>query len=158
MTVKNFFKKRGGGIPAIVLVAGVALLYWVYPPIQKGKAEDLTSSEPVLTSMAFKESHASPTKLDSVDRMLDGLRSRLEKTPEDMDGWVLLAKSYHHLQRWSDATAALEKAKSLGYSGQVPELTTPKPQSFKAGEHPPLRNQIDNPDVLMPYIEQAINR
>lgn len=57
------------------------------------------------------------TKVASIDALVDGLRRRLEAEPNDVKGWVLLAKSYHHLQRWEDASDAFAKAKALGYEG-----------------------------------------
>lgn len=55
--------------------------------------------------------------LAPVDVMLVGLKQRLEKQPDDVDGWVLLSKSYYHLNRWQDAQAAFDKARALGYTG-----------------------------------------
>jgi cytochrome c-type biogenesis protein CcmH/NrfG len=62
-------------------------------------------------------------KAGSIDTLTERLRARLEKEPNDVNGWVLLARSYHFLQRWDEAKAAFAKAKSLGYQGdedQVP--------------------------------------
>lgn len=58
-------------------------------------------------------------KAESVDLLLDGLLRRLEAQPEDVEGWVLLAKSYQYLGRLDEAKQALEKAEKLGYSGFV---------------------------------------
>jgi predicted Zn-dependent protease len=75
-------------------------------------------------------------KAGSIDTLTEGLRARLEKEPNDVNGWVLLARSYHFLQRWDEAKTAFAKAKSLGYKGeedQVPvnaaatENSTPDP-------------------------------
>ncbi|MFK8051290.1 MAG: tetratricopeptide repeat protein [Halioglobus sp.] len=64
----------------------------------------------------------SADKVDSVDVLLDGLIQRLEREPEDVDGWVLLGKSYHHLGRWDESAAAFDMAKTLGYTGAPPPL------------------------------------
>lgn len=60
----------------------------------------------------------SSTQVAPVDVMLVGLRQRLEKQPNNADGWVLLSKSYYHLKRWQEAEEAFEKAKALGYVGR----------------------------------------
>jgi len=70
-------------------------------------------SDPVVSS-----SDASSTQVAPVNVMLVGLKQRLEKQPNDIDGWVLLSKSYYHLKRWQEAEAAFEKAKALGYVGR----------------------------------------
>jgi hypothetical protein len=54
--------------------------------------------------------------LGSVASMLDGLAARLEKEPDDADGWILLARSYQHIGQRDDAIAAYEKAQALGKS------------------------------------------
>lgn len=63
-----------------------------------------------------------PTKVASVDSLVDGLRQRLEAEPNDVKGWVLLSKSYHLLERWDDAKYAMDKAKALGYEGEAKPL------------------------------------
>lgn len=51
----------------------------------------------------------------SIASLVDGLRERLEQQPDDMQGWVLLAKSYAYLQRLDDAKEALTQAQTLGF-------------------------------------------
>lgn len=63
------------------------------------------------------DSQSSATGLDSVDVMLVGLRQRLETQPEDIDGWILLSKSYFHVNRQKQAKEAYDKAMALGYKG-----------------------------------------
>lgn len=63
------------------------------------------------TSMASKD------KVEPVDVLLIGLKKKLEKQPNDVDGWVLLSKSYYHLNRMTEAQQAFEQAVTLGYAG-----------------------------------------
>jgi predicted Zn-dependent protease len=76
---------------------------------------------------------ASETKqLASVADLLVGLEKRLEVNPNDVDGWVLLGRSYHHLQNWNKAKAAFDKAKQLGYAGEAPNIdAAAKPTTSK---------------------------
>ena len=53
-------------------------------------------------------------QLDSVDDMLAGLEARLEREPDDVKGWSLLAQSYAYVGRMSDADAAVDCAVALG--------------------------------------------
>jgi len=73
-------------------------------------------------------SQGSSAEVAAVDVMLVGLRQRLENQPDDVDGWVLLSKSYYHLRRWQEAEDAFEKAKALGYVGRWQPL--PRIDSF----------------------------
>lgn len=52
-----------------------------------------------------------------VAALVDGLAQRLESNPDDVKGWVLLAKSYAHLGQYESAHAAAARARALGYSG-----------------------------------------
>jgi cytochrome c-type biogenesis protein CcmH len=81
---------------------------------------------PSTTSTPGKQDSA--TDLESVDVLLVGLKQRLETQPDDIDGWVLLSKSYYHLNRWEEAETAFEKAKALGYRGSWQPL--PRIDSF----------------------------
>ena len=52
--------------------------------------------------------------LGSVASMVDGLADRLQREPDDAGGWLLLARSYEHLGRHTDASTAYGRAKALG--------------------------------------------
>jgi hypothetical protein len=54
--------------------------------------------------------------LASVDSLVEGLAERLRNDPNDGSGWLLLAKSYQHLNRTVDAASAYARAKELGMS------------------------------------------
>jgi len=50
--------------------------------------------------------------LDS-NAVVDSLAERLEDNPDDVDGWVLLGRSYQSMQKYDEAIAAFEKALEL---------------------------------------------
>jgi hypothetical protein len=52
----------------------------------------------------------------TVASLIDGLETRLQQEPDDGLGWLLLARSYEHVDQRVDAVAAYERAKSLGES------------------------------------------
>ena len=92
----------------------------------------------------------------SVAELVTGLEKRLQENPNDMQGWVLLGKSYHHLQNWTKATEAFEHAKQLGYQGSIPSLpsatgTTP------AKIHPLLRRKEETLELLRPLTNKSAN-
>jgi hypothetical protein len=52
----------------------------------------------------------------SISSLVDGLAEKLAKDPGDGKGWLLLAKSYKHLERQDDFAMAYQHARELGYS------------------------------------------
>ena len=50
---------------------------------------------------------------EQMEGMLARLAQRMESNPGDVEGWVMLARSYGAIGRWSDAAAAFAKAEAL---------------------------------------------
>ncbi|MCP4187546.1 MAG: hypothetical protein GY763_08085 [Gammaproteobacteria bacterium] len=70
-----------------------------------------------------------PTKrLESVNVLISRLKQRLETQKDDVNGWILLSKSYYHLNRLEEADQAFGKAIALGYAGNWKPL--PRIDSF----------------------------
>ena len=57
---------------------------------------------------------------DDINAMVARLAARMETNPDDMNGWVMLGRSYKMLGRYDDAVAAYGKAETL--IDQDPEL------------------------------------
>ena len=89
----------------------------------------------------------------SVAELIAGLEQKLEANPTDMKGWVLLGRSYHHLQNWQKAEEAFGKARALGYQGDMPEL--PKVKSKYNATHPLLRRKEENLQILQPLLKDG---
>lgn len=93
-----------------------------------------------LQSLAsFPKVSQSTTQLDSVEVLLSGLKQRLENEPDDADGWLLLSKSFDHLDRLGEAKIAFEKARALGYTGNwkpLPLIVTAGRQSYPSENSP----------------------
>jgi predicted Zn-dependent protease len=101
------------------------------------------------TSMTLAQS------VPSVAELVTGLEQRLQDNPNDMQGWVLLGKSYHHLQNWTKATEAFEQAKKLGYQGSIPTLPNATRTPVKA--HPLLRRREETLELLRPLTNKSAN-
>ena len=56
----------------------------------------------------------------SLEHMADVLAERLKDKPDDLRGWILLARSYETLNRYADALGAYRNARRL--SGDNPEV------------------------------------
>jgi cytochrome c-type biogenesis protein CcmH len=51
--------------------------------------------------------------LPDIDEVVESLEKRLEQTPDDVNGWLTLGRSYQTMKRFDDAIEAFEKAISL---------------------------------------------
>jgi hypothetical protein len=94
-------------------------------PVERDLMQEFKAT-PSVTATPGKQ--GSVTDLKPVDVLLVGLKQRLEAQSDDVDGWVLLSKSYYHLNRSEEAEAAFETAKALGYTGSWQPL--PRIDSF----------------------------
>ena len=59
--------------------------------------------------------------LPGTDEVVVSLAERLKDNPNDVEGWILLGRSYQSMQQYDDAIAAFEKALSLeqGRNGET---------------------------------------
>lgn len=71
-----------------------------------------TLGAPGLPSRPFAEG-AGPAAAPDVAGAVDRLRARLAAAPADLDGWLLLGRSYVLLQRYGEAVEALRRAAAL---------------------------------------------
>jgi len=96
-----------------VTVAGILLLplvgYVLYQQVGTPRALD-----PALTRaperVATQQGHEANTDLGT---LTERLRKRLEENPDDVQGWVLLGRSYKNLQNYPKAIEAFENAERL---------------------------------------------
>lgn len=91
-----------------VALAGAAL--FVVNSRQNGDAT-LTEAAPV-----------SEDKAASVSTLVGGLEARLDASPDDAKGWILLARSYDHLGEHDKAWNAYTRAHDLGMTDTSLEL------------------------------------
>jgi hypothetical protein len=121
-TKKMFLGKVNLNLLFVVLLIILSVVF--YPKISVYLSPEISSNnnmdEIIQSSSVSQTSTETTKKVASVEDLVEGLRTRLENSPDDMQGWVLLAKSYHHVQRWEDATDAFNRAKALGYEGEIP--------------------------------------
>ncbi len=97
-----------------ILLPALALGLYAYlgmPEATDTPAAKMAQSGPVSTR---EGNTGTQSKAGSVGSLLEGLEQRLEQEPNDGGGWLLLAKSYQHLDRIEDARVAYAKAVALG--------------------------------------------
>jgi cytochrome c-type biogenesis protein CcmH len=111
-------KTRSGQWAAIILIAGIPLL-------AAGLYDQLGSRQiiPLLAQMQANPPTPATSAAggqNSVDEMVNKLAERMRSQPDDLKGWVMLARSYVVLKRYDAAVDAYRNILRLG--GDSPEL------------------------------------
>jgi cytochrome c-type biogenesis protein CcmH/NrfG len=76
--------------------------------------------EKVVAKAQAKAKAPGKAKIGSVDNMVAGLAERLKNQPDDLQGWVMLGKSYKFIKQFDKAAEAFSKANIL--AGTDPEI------------------------------------
>lgn len=87
-----------------------ALTFGLYYKL--GSPQALNASTQQL-SMADVHKAAGVNSMPSVESMVEGLRQKLEKNPDNLKGWMMLGRSYMVLKRYDLAVDALTHAYSM---------------------------------------------
>ena len=66
-------------------------------------------------------------------QMLEQLEQRLQENPDDLEGWLILGRSYKTMQRYPEALAALESAYSLSPENPVVMVELAEASMFASG-------------------------
>ena len=116
---------------AVALPLTAIGLYWA---VGTPAAMEQPSGTPVAMPA---EGHSQQTA-EPLDVLAERLAKRLEREPNDGEGWALLARTYGFLDRKQDAIAAYKKAVALKPADvqlrtELSELTEAKPQAAHAG-------------------------
>jgi len=69
---------------------------------------------------AQREDTAARGAMPNIGEAIAKLEARLEATPDDLEGWLLLARSYGALERYGEAAGAYQRALKL--SGERPDV------------------------------------
>ena len=69
---------------------------------------------------------AAPAHVDmSMDKLAEGLKAKLDKNPNNLQGWILLSKTYRTLNQNDKAEAVDAKIKELQKKGVIKEAAAP---------------------------------
>jgi len=98
------------GRPGILVAVAVPLIaFGLYPFL--GSPDAVTDS----SGQIFRGKYDQPTRsVASVGSLVDGLKERLQQEPNNVGGWLLLARSYQHIGHHEEALLAYDRARSLG--------------------------------------------
>ncbi len=87
---------------------GVIAFYFVV-----GNPKALSPSLPTAEMAAPATQQGGPMSDQQIAANVDKLAKRLEQNPNDAQGWLMLARSYTSMERFSDAVTAYERATAL---------------------------------------------
>jgi cytochrome c-type biogenesis protein CcmH len=95
---------------ALIVAVPVAAIYlytsWGEPAGITGEVAVVAGNEEVDSEMGDEH----PDTGAQVEAMVAQLAARMEQNPDDMEGWLMLARSYRYLRRHAEAIQAFEKA------------------------------------------------
>jgi len=112
LPIKNILKNNPivGIFILVPILAG--LIYW-----KAGNPEAVSVSSPSTTISPMgggtQQQMGNSHDMSDLGAMAQKLAAKLEKTPDNGDGWVLLARTYVELKQPKDAVGAFEKAVNL---------------------------------------------
>jgi cytochrome c-type biogenesis protein CcmH len=82
--------------------------------LQVGNRQAIAGPPPGFRPPAGIQAQGSqPRSQEQIEASVAALAKRLEQSPNDVDGWRMLANSYMSMERYSDAARAFEKASAL---------------------------------------------
>jgi len=135
--------------------------------LEKWMTRDATDQPPTLAASPSPAASASAPVPD-VNTMVQRLADRLKDHPEDLDGWLMLARSYAVLGRYAEADAAYQRAqdKAMQDSSQLATWIEMRLRlnglKFDARSQELLDRAVslapDNPDVLLLRALSAFGR
>ena len=105
-----------------------AAALWLYTQVGRPEALELkTGSRPATAAQ-----HA--TGSEDMDAMVASLRARLTESAEDLDGWLLLARTQKTMQRFDDALETLQTANRIAPDNPNVMVELAEAQMFANGE------------------------
>jgi cytochrome c-type biogenesis protein CcmH len=82
-------------------------------PVVSGLLYARLGSPDAFSPLATKPQDSHQMTGEQVDEMVAKLRQRLEKEPDNAEGWAILARTYYTMRRFPEASAAYEKLTAL---------------------------------------------
>lgn len=150
-------KKSYHLIVGLVLVTAVAVFAIANYSMRARHGEETAPTPKTLTAPVSARGDTDvKAKAGSIDMLVGPLKVRLEREPDDIDGWVLLGRSYHYLQNWDDASAAFAKARALGWKGEAPAIAADATVAADANAAP--INQGDAAQAMFQGVQEAVQQ
>jgi len=90
-----------------------ALAVLLAVPVVAGLLYARLGSPDAFSPLAMTPQNSHDMTGEQVDEMVAKLQQRLEKEPDNVDGWVVLARTYYTMRKFPEASAAYEKLTAL---------------------------------------------
>lgn len=132
---------RWKAIAAVLVLAVPLAAAWLYHGVGTPAALDAAARQPQPQHM----------NAGNMAELADRLKQRLEQSPDNAEGWVLLGRTYKSLQRYPEALDALETAARLAPDQPVVTVELVEARLFASG----------NPQItpeMVAQLEQAVER
>jgi cytochrome c-type biogenesis protein CcmH len=166
-------------ISAVILILAAAVLAW--PVIQsganpKGLGMMLVVVFPVAGLMLYDTvgmpealdmrpppqeqngAHASGPG-DEMNELLLSLEQRLQQNPDDIDGWMLLGRTYKSMQRYITAEAALRRAAELAPDNALVKVELAEAMLYASGQaeiSADARSVLEEAIAIDPMIQKGL--
>lgn len=112
-------RARWGAVLAALMIVGIAAGMYVYTerptPEQLAEIEQMTQQRREQAAQAQQQKQNMP----SIDEMVGRLEQKLEQTPDDVEGWRMLARSYEVMERYDDAVTVYQRLLGMGLEKDV---------------------------------------
>ncbi len=131
---KTFWQPAALALMFLLPAAGL----WLYTGVGTPQAIDL----PVATATHPGAANAAGDA--DIDTMINGLRDKLTESPEDLDGWLLLARTLKTTQRYSEALDALLVARRIAPDNPAVMVELAEARIFASND-----GQIDADSIAM---------
>lgn len=109
---KQAAKPAAGRGPVYAIAFGIPVIA-VALYLLVGNSAALPGAQPAVTPLAESSQPAGQRSQQQIEANVAQLAKRLQQNPGDAEGWVMLARSYIGLEKYSDATNAYAKATAL---------------------------------------------
>ncbi|WP_085901789.1 c-type cytochrome biogenesis protein CcmI [Kiloniella majae] len=105
--------------------------YPAQEPTETAEQQAEVQPGPSSEDMAAAAELSAEERTEMINGMVERLADRLSETPDDLQGWIQLARSYHTLDRSSDALEAIKNAEMAAEKQPDAEEAREKIQKLK---------------------------
>lgn len=117
--VNQYAPQKSGITLILCLVALVPLTsIFIYTKLGSPDKEDLPfASRNIGQTNSASAGNSGFSQSEELHKLADNLANKLINNPENMDGWMLLGRTYMTLERWRDAAGAFSSAYNISPTG-----------------------------------------
>lgn len=133
--------------------------FWMYHVAGTPAAIGLTPprTAPAMTANSPAGTHAPDS--EEINEMIAGLRAKLEANPDDLEGWMLLARTLRATQQFPEALEALATAERLSPGNPFIMVDTVETQIYTTTDGritPEMKARLQQALELQPDLQKAL--